>query len=73
MPSFLHVERGFNWLPQELSIMMISRTKIDGDFSTVSESARKEGSLISALGFFSSADHDTTVVVAEGIAVSKTS
>lgn len=62
MPSFLHVESRFNWLPQELSITMISRTKIDTDFSTVSESARKEGSLISALGFFfSSADHDTTV------------
>lgn len=62
MPSFLHVEKGFNWLPQELSIFMISCTKTDTDFSTVSESAQKEGSLISALClFFSSADHDTAV------------
>lgn len=28
MPSFLHAEKGFNRLPQELSIIVISRTKI---------------------------------------------
>lgn len=67
MSASLREDTSFNWLPPELGMVMISRTKKNTDFSTVFESARREGGVLCALCLFffffcfaGSADHDAT-------------
>lgn len=67
MSASLRVDTSFNWLPLELGMVMISRTKNNTDFSTVFELARRERAVVCALCLFffsscfaGSADHDAT-------------